>query len=123
MRKGDENDMARMRFMNIEIDNLTMDETLDEIANLIEQDKNAYVVTPNVDHIVRIEKDIELSDVYKHADLILTDGKPLIWIARWYRTPIKEKISGSDLFPLLCRLAAEKEYRMFFLGEIGRAHV
>lgn len=116
MGKGDEYDMARMRFMNIEIDNLTMDETLDEIVNLIAQDKNAYVVTPNVDHIVRIEKDIELSDVYKHADLILTDGKPLLWIARWYRTPIKEKISGSDLFPLLCRLAVEKEYRMFFLG-------
>lgn len=51
-----------------------------------------------------------------NASLILTDGKPLLWIANWYGTPIKEKISGSDLFPLLCEMAAEKGYKMFFLG-------
>ena len=55
-------------------------------------------------------------DQYKNASLILTDGKPLLWIANWYGTPIKEKISGSDLFPLLCEMAAEKGYKMFFLG-------
>ncbi len=108
--------MSRMKFMNTEIDNLTMDEALSEIDRLIKEDKNAYVVTPNVDHIVQLEKGGELVEVYKNADLILTDGKPLLWIAKLYKTPIKEKISGSDLFPLLCKMAAEKGYRMFFLG-------
>lgn len=108
--------MARMKFMNTEIDNLTMNETLDAIDVLIGQKKNAYVVTPNVDHIVQLERGGELCDVYKNADLILTDGKPLLWIAKWYGTPIKEKISGSDLFPLLCKLAAKKGYSMYFLG-------
>lgn len=108
--------MSRMKFMNTEIDNLTMDETLAEIDKLIQINKNAYVVTPNVDHIVQLERGGELCKVYKHADLILTDGKPLIWISKWYGTPIKEKISGSDLFPLLCKMAAEKGYSMFFLG-------
>ena len=100
--------MSRMKFMNTEIDNLTMKETIDEIDKLIKENKNAYVVTPNVDHIVKLETDKELQDVYKDADLILTDGKPLIWISKFYKTPIKEKISGSDLFPLLCKRAAEK---------------
>lgn len=108
--------MSRMKFMNTEIDNLTMKETIDEIDKLIKKDKNAYVVTPNVDHIVKLETDKELQEVYKDADLILTDGKPLLWISKFYKTPIKEKISGSDLFPLLCKMAAEKGYNMFFLG-------
>lgn len=108
--------MSRMKFMNTEIDNLTMKETIDEIDKLIKENKNAYVVTPNVDHIVKLETDKELQDVYKDADLILTDGKPLIWISKFYKTPIKEKISGSDLFPLLCEMATEKGYNMFFLG-------
>ena len=108
--------MSRMKFMNTEIDNLTMKETIDEIDKLIKKDKNAYVVTPNVDHIVKLETDKELQEVYKDADLLLTDGKPLIWISKFYKTPIKEKISGSDLFPLLCEMAAEKGYNMFFLG-------
>ena len=108
--------MSRMKFMNTEIDNLTMEEALGKIDALIQENRNAYVVTPNVDHLVQMEQGGELCDVYENADLILTDGKPLIWIAKWYGTPIKEKISGSDLFPRLCALAAEKGYRMFFLG-------
>lgn len=106
----------RMDFLNTQVDNLTMEETLAEIDRLIGLNKNAYVVTPNVDHIVQLEKGGELRQVYADADLILTDGKPLIWISKLYGTPIKEKISGSDLFPLLCALAAEKGYKMFFLG-------
>lgn len=108
--------MSRMKFMNTEIDNLTMQETLQAIDQLIQENKSAYVVTPNVDHIVQLETNKELQKVYQNASLILTDGKPLQWIANWYGTPIKEKISGSDLFPLLCKLAAQKGYKMFFLG-------
>ena len=108
--------MARLKFMNTEIDNLTMKETLQAIDSLIKENKNAYVVTPNVDHIVQLETNRELQDVYANASLILTDGKPLLWIAKWYGTPIKEKISGSDLFPLLCDMASKKGYKMFFLG-------
>lgn len=108
--------MTRMRLMNTEIDNLTMDEALDAIDNLIKEDNCSYVVTPNVDHIVQLEKDEELKRVYENASLILTDGKPLIWISKWYKTPIKEKISGSDLFPRVCDLAAKKGYTMYLLG-------
>ena len=108
--------MSRIKFMNTEIDNLTMQETLKVIEELIQKNKNAYVVTPNVDHIVQLDTDKELQAVYENASLILTDGKPLMWIAKWYGTPIKEKISGSDLFPLLCKMSAEKGYKMFFLG-------
>lgn len=108
--------MARLKFMNTEVDNLTMDEALDAIDALIKKNNNSYVVTPNVDHIVQLETNRELQDVYANAALILTDGKPLLWIAKWYGTPIKEKLSGSDLFPLLCERAAKRGYKMFFLG-------
>ena len=46
--------MARMKFMNTEIDNLTMQEALQAIDGLIQEDKDSYVVTPNVDHIVQL---------------------------------------------------------------------
>lgn len=108
--------MSRISFMNIEIDNLTMDETLSAVDDLIRQNKNSFVVTPNVDHIVKLNTNEKLKAAYSEADLILTDGKPLIWASKLFRTPIKEKISGSDLFPELCKFAAEHHYKMFFLG-------
>lgn len=108
--------MTRINFMNTEIDNLTMNETLIEIDKLIRLNECAYVVTPNVDHIVQLERDEELKRVYENASLILADGKPLIWISKFYKTPIKEKISGSDLFPKVCDLAAKKGFTMYLLG-------
>lgn len=108
--------MNRIKFMNISIDKLTMSEAIEKIDDLIQREKGAYVVTPNVDHIVQLETDNELKEVYKNANLILADGKPLIWISKLYRNSIKEKISGSDIFPLICDLANKKNYSMYFLG-------
>lgn len=106
----------RMKFLNTEIDNLTMEESLQIINALINKKETSYVVTPNVDHIVKLEEDIEFQEVYKNADLILTDGMPLIWISKIKKTPIKEKVSGSDLFPKVCELASKKGYKLFLLG-------
>lgn len=109
--------MARMKFMNTEIDNLTMDETLNTIDTLIQQNKNAYVVTPNVDHIVQLEAGGELCEAYRNADLILTDGKPLLWIAKWYGTPIKEKSQVRTYFHYYAKWRLKKDILCFFLGQ------
>ena len=82
--------MSRIKFLNTEIDNLTMNEALDKIDKFIINRKPSYVVTPNVDHIVKLDNDEEFKAVYKDADLILTDGMPLIWISKFKGTPIKE---------------------------------
>lgn len=106
----------RMKFLNIEIDNVNMKEAIDEVKDLIKSPGYHYVVTPNAAHIVMIEEDLEFKKVYENADLILTDGMPLIWISKAYKTPIKEKVSGSDAFPLICEMAAENGYKVFILG-------
>ena len=108
--------MSRIEFLNTQIDNLTMKEAVERIDQLIIKKKPGYVVTPNVDHIVKLETDAEFQQVYKYADLILTDGMPLIWISKLMKKPIKEKVSGSDLFPEVCKLAVEKKYKVFLLG-------
>lgn len=108
--------MSRIKFLNTEVDNLTMNEAVQKIEQLILNKKPSYVVTPNVDHIVKLESDKEFQEVYKEADLILTDGMPLIWISKLKKNPIKEKVSGSDLFPEVCKLAAYKGYKVFLLG-------
>ncbi|WP_183279696.1 WecB/TagA/CpsF family glycosyltransferase [Clostridium fungisolvens] len=105
-----------MRFLNTEIDNLSMEEALVRIDALIRNGRYNYVVTPNVDHIVKLEKDQELREVYNNADLILVDGMPLVWISKLNKEPIKEKISGSDFFPEVCKLSSNKGYKVFLLG-------
>jgi len=101
---------------NILIDNVTFDETIEKIESLIQNKQPSLIVTPNADHIVRLHKDELFLEIYKAADLVLADGMSLIYASKLLKTPFKEKISGSDLFPLLCKVAAEKGYRLFFLG-------
>lgn len=106
----------RMKFLNTFVDNVSMSEAVDIIDDMINDTGQHYVITPNVDHIVKLENDTEFQSVYKDADLILTDGMPLIWISKLMKKPIKEKVSGSDLFPQVCELADRKGYSMFLLG-------
>lgn len=108
--------MSRVKILNTEVDNITMDEAVNKIDNIIKKRTPKYVVTPNLDHIVQLERDLELQEVYKNAELIVTDGMPLIWISHLNGMPIKEKISGSDLFPAICKLADKRNYSIFLLG-------
>ena len=108
--------MEKMNFLSIKIDNVTMEEAIERIFQLIDMNKNSYVVTPNVDHLVKLEEDKEFQDVYRDADLVLTDGMPLIWISKLIKSPIKEKVSGSDIFPKVCSRAAKEGKTLFLLG-------
>ncbi len=108
--------MSRIKFLNTYVDNVTIDEAINIAKKLIDEKKTSYIVTPNMDHIVIIEDDDEFAEIYRNADLILTDGKPLIWISKFLKTPIKEKISGSDFFPEMCKMCAEYGYSIFILG-------
>lgn len=108
--------MAKIKFLNTYIDSLTMQEAVDEARKLIEKPGCSYIVTPNLDHIVMLETDKEFAEVYSNADLVLADGKPLIWISNLLKNPIKEKISGSDFFPRMCNMCADKGYSVFILG-------
>lgn len=108
--------LKRMRFMNTYVDNVTQEEAIQHIEMCIKNRTIGHVITPNVDQIVRIENDEYFREICSNAELLLVDGHPLMWIAKWYGTPIREKICGSDLVPLLCEIAAKKGYRVFLLG-------
>ena len=108
--------LNRMRFMNTYVDNVTLEEAISHIEKCINARKIGYVITPNVDQIVRIEHDPYFREICDNAELLLADGHPLLWIANWYKTPIKQKVCGSDLVPILCGVAARKDYSVFLLG-------
>lgn len=108
--------MKKTRMLNTYVNNVTMQETLESIETMIQADKKSYIVAVNVDVIMKIEHDTKLKEITDAADMVLVDGKPLIWISKLHKRPIKEKISGSDLIPELCNLAAKKGYGVYILG-------
>jgi len=108
--------MEKQPLLNTYVNNVDMQETIREIETWIEKKQKSYIVAINVDVVMKIEQDTFLKKITDEADMVLVDGKPLVWIARWHKHPVKAKISGSDLVPLLCENAARKGYRIFILG-------
>ena len=108
--------MRKQALLNTYINNLSMTETIETIEQMILSDKKAYIVPINVDVVIKIENDQYLKKVVKEADLVLVDGKPLVWISNFYHKPVKAKISGSDLVPLLCEKASQKGYTIYIIG-------
>lgn len=108
--------MEKQRLLNTYVNNLSMKETIDEIEKMIACEKKSYVVAINVDVVMKIEQDSYLKKITDSADMVLVDGKPLIWVSKIHKKPVKAKISGSDLVPLLCAEATHKGYSMFIIG-------
>lgn len=108
--------MEKQALLNTYINNMTMSETITEIEKMIASDKKSYVVAINVDVVMKIENDPYLKKIVDNADMVLVDGKPLVWISKMHGKPLKAKISGSDLVPHLCKKAAQKKYSIFIIG-------
>ena len=112
--------MTKVRILNTAVDNVTMEEAVDAVRTIAVRNRScggsSYVVTPNLDHLVNLEDDPGFAEAYRGAELVLPDGVSILLIARYLGTPLKEKVSGSDLFPKVCAMAAEKGLSLFILG-------
>lgn len=106
----------RIRLGKIDIDRLTFGEAVDEVIWLARNGRSELVVTPNADHLVRLEDDAEFLQVYRSASLVLADGMPLVWGARLLGRALPERVPGSDLMVAVCEQAAQEGIPVFILG-------
>ncbi len=106
----------KVNICGVNIDNVAFDDAIRIIDCFVERKVPTYVVTLNVNHIVILSQDNAFRQLYEGASLVLADGMPILWAAKFLGVPLKEKISGSDLFPRLCEVAAGKGYKLFLLG-------
>jgi len=107
---------SRLAFGHAHIDRTDMEQTVDRILQLARSGAPAMVVTPNSDHIVKLESDAAFRAAYDHADVVVADGMPLVWASKLLREPLKERVTGADLMPRLCGEAASHGLKVFILG-------
>lgn len=101
----------RVNLLNISLDNLSMEELLKRLS------EGGVVVTPNVDHMIKLQRDPEFHRVYRHSDYVVCDSQILLYASKILGRPVQEKISGSDLFPAFYTYYKDDErVRIFLLG-------
>jgi len=109
-------DKERINFFGINIDPLTMEETLFRISEFIEKKQITQHVVINVAKLVYAQKNKELKNIINSCKLINVDGAGIILGARFLGINIPERVTGIDLMQELVAYSSKKRYKVYFFG-------
>ena len=101
----------KCQLLNCFIDCITMKQLLHDLTE-------GVLITPNVDHLMTLQKDRDFYNIYQKADYVVLDSQVITYIMKYFlRSPVPEKISGSDFFPAFCDFhKANPDIKIFLLG-------
>ena len=100
----------RINIFNVQVDNITKKE-------LLEQFDEGVLITPNVDHLIKLQKDKEFYDLYQKAEFVTVDSQIVQLALKYLGTPVKEVVTGSGFFPSFYEYHKENEnIKIFLLG-------
>lgn len=102
--------------LNVRVDDLTCTEALACIEDFILARVPRQIVTVNPEFIVMAQSDAEFRAILNSSALSIPDGVGLLWASRVLGRPLRERVTGSDMVPLLAARAAQRGYRLFLLG-------
>jgi len=113
----------KVRLLNVDVDDVTMD-------YLVETFREGVMLTLHVDHIMKLQKDREFYGLLPKFDVVTCDSQILTVAARLLRTPLSQRVSGSDYFPLFyTRYKNDPSITVFICGgargvaEIARRNI
>lgn len=100
----------RIPILNINVDNISKKE-------LLEKFNSGVLITPNVDHLMKLQKDREFYDIYQKAEYVTVDSQIVKLALKFLGTPVKEIITGSDFLPSFYTFHRDNEkIKIFLLG-------
>ena len=102
--------MDTTRILNVDILQITQKDLL---AGL----DRGVLITPNVDHLVKLQRDAGFYDVYREAEWVVCDSKILYLLSKLLRRPLPEAIPGSSFFTAYyMHHKDDADCRIFLLG-------
>ncbi len=93
-----------------------MEETIHEVERIITDRKPTQHVVINASKVNLMNEDPKLRKIVNDCPLINADGSSILWAARKLSVPLRERVTGIDLFLNLVKLAAKKGYGIYLFG-------
>ena len=116
MKRREDAPCATSDICGVEVANLTEDEAISFIDRLVGAGGPHYAAVVNAAKIVAASKDPVLKRTLLEADLVTADGMSIVWASRLLGQPLKQRVTGIDLFERLVERAAERGWSVYFLG-------
>ena len=100
----------------VTVDPLTMAESVDRAEELITSGRRSHHVCINAGKLVAMRSDAYLRGVVEGADMVSVDGQSVVWASHLLGAHVPERVAGIDFMDALLARAAERGWRVFFLG-------
>jgi len=114
-----EDDLSRNVYciLGMPIDAIGMPAVLSRIRAAAARREPFLISTPNLNFLVRSRSDATFRESLLRSDLCAADGMPIVWIARFMGTPVRDRIAGSDIFDALkAENDTTRPLNIFFFG-------
>lgn len=110
-----------MKILGIEIDNITLDEAGEITKKLVENSKKncELIVAPNVEFIMKAQKDKDFFDILKSAKLATPDSVGVEMAAKRQGKPLKQRIPGQAYFRKILEVGEKEGWTFYLLGGKG----
>lgn len=108
--------MDKIKILGVSIDRVTMDEAVEKAVDSISKEKKYFIVTPNSEIVFHANKDKNLYDVIKKADMVVPDGIGLVIGSKIVKKPLSERVTGIDLMENLLKYANETKKSIYLIG-------
>jgi N-acetylglucosaminyldiphosphoundecaprenol N-acetyl-beta-D-mannosaminyltransferase len=104
------------KVVGIRVDAVVMQDAIAQIREWIAaRERGKYVAVTGMHGVSESLRDPGLRQIINQAGLVVPDGMPLVWLARWRGIPLQRRVTGSDLMETFCRETGS-QYRHFFYG-------
>ncbi len=107
---------SAFRMMGVEINNLTMSQALDKIVECAGETAKRSFAFVNADCLNRARNNAAYSRVLSRQSMVFSDGSGIRVAGLMRGISVAGNVNGTDMFPLLCKEASEKNLSMFLLG-------
>lgn len=110
--------MNQLTLFDLTLENVTLGEATELLMAAARAERpGGLVVTPNVDHVVMLERDAEMRRIFHDATYRFADGMPLVWLSRLLARPgLVARVTGADLLVSVAEAAARDGTKLYFLG-------
>ncbi len=111
----------RVRVVSLFPDVVNRDSIIQKIAELVAQKNGGYVCFSTVHMVMESYDNKEFAAKVNAADLIVTDGMPLVWMQKLQGKRSANRVRANDLMISLCEYAEKNNLKVGFYG--GRLEV
>jgi len=108
--------VGRSRLFELDVDALTLAESVARCMAAVERRERIEVAVVNAAKIIRMRQDRGLREAVAGADLVLADGQSVVWASRFLGAPLPERVAGIDLFTGLLATAERDGRSVYLLG-------